>query len=562
VAALLGCTPRGSGSTVPEPSPTKASGAGGPALVEGAAGSLAERIDAMRLLGLLDELASDALGGRYTLHPDIDRAAEAILARYREAGVAPGSPAGYRVDYEIVVGIDPGPGTALSLGAAAPLVDPAKLQPRPEGAAGEAEGPLVFVGYGIDGAPGISRTPFDELAGLPLEGAVAVVLEGAPRAPAGTSHRHFFGRPARDMGRKLVRLAEAGAVAVIVVDDAAALEPGGSGTAPPLPTERADAPMRSRVDIPVVQLHARVARARLRRGSHSLGWLQARIDRDGQPRSGALRPDRARVVVDARPRVVRAPNLVAMVPGTDLADEIVLVGAHFDHIGTAAPGHGRCHARADDQADAICNGADDNASGSALVAELAVATAAGPAPRRTVVFTHFSGEELGLLGSRALAERLDDVPPFAGRRVVAMLNIDMVGRLRERLTVSGVGSSAGWMPLLDEVGPHGMRVLYDRSLTQRSDHAPFYERGIPALFFFTGLHADYHAPGDEMVGIRPEGLLKVTGLVAALTERLAAGEAMPFTPARAEGDGLVRALPGEDEATIVKIVEPDGTVAR
>ncbi|MCA9706012.1 MAG: hypothetical protein KDK70_09215, partial [Myxococcales bacterium] len=106
-------------------------------------------LDELRLLGLLDALASDELGGRYTLHDDIRRAAEAITTHYREAGVAAASPEGYLLDFEIMVGIDPGPRTALVLDATESLAfDPEVLVPRPEGAAGEVEGPLVFVGYG------------------------------------------------------------------------------------------------------------------------------------------------------------------------------------------------------------------------------------------------------------------------------------------------------------------------------------------------------------------------------------------------------------------------------
>ena len=506
----------------------------------------------MRLLGMLGELADDDLGGRYTLHPDIRRAAEAITSHYRDAGVAPATDDGYLVDFEIVVGLDPGPKTALTVGptpdAKAIAFDPLLMTPRPEGAPGLAEGPLVFVGYGI----------VDELAGVPLAGAVAVVLEGTPRRPPDADRPpRAFGRRDRDLGRKLQRLAQAGAAAVIVVNDAAAVEPGTTGPAPALPSLETDRPMRRRVDIPVVQLHASLAQLELRRDDQTLGSLQAQIDRVGTPMSGPLDAGRASVVVDATPRVIRAPNILAMVRGTDLADEIVLVGAHYDHIGTDEPGHGHCRSQPDgDQTDSICNGADDNASGSAIVAELAQEMTAGPAPRRTVVFVHFSGEEMGLLGSRALAARLDELPPFAGRRVVAMLNIDMVGRLRERLTVSGVGSSGRWMELLDEVGPHGMRVLYDRSLTQRSDHAPFYERDIPSLFFFTEIHADYHAPGDEMVGILPEGLLQVAGMIAEITWRVADGYALPFSAPRGPAEGLVPALPGEDPSTIEKIVEP------
>lgn len=541
----LGCTGRTGGSAA---SPAAAAGPG-----------QAPALDELRLLGLLGALADDALGGRYTLHEDIDRAAEAIITRYRQAGVAPAGDAGYRREFEIVVGVDPGPGTAVTLGDGPSTIAlrPTALLPLPEGTAGDVEGPLVFVGYGI-GESSVGA-PFDELAGVPVDGVVAVVLAGAPRRPAdATTGARGFGRRDRSLGRKLQRLAEAKAAAVIVVDDPAALEAGSGRAAPDLPVSTEDRPMRRRVAIPVLQLHATEAQARLRAGERTLGALQHEIDREGQPRSGPL-GQRARVVVDAEPRVARAPNVLAMVPGTDLADEIVLVGAHYDHIGTDAPGHGRCRqSRGTD--DAICNGADDNASGSAIVAELAQVMTAGPAPRRTVVFVHFSGEEMGLLGSRDLAARLDTVPPFAGRRVVAMLNIDMVGRLRERLTVSGVGSSAGWMDLLDEIGSRGMRVLYDRALTERSDHAPFYERGIPSLFFFTELHADYHAPGDELEGIVPEGVMQVAGLVAEVTWRVADGAVLPFQLPEDPAEGLVPALPGEDPGTIVKVVGPDGQV--
>ncbi|MEM9462046.1 MAG: M28 family peptidase [Myxococcota bacterium] len=521
----------------------------------------APALDERRLLGLLGALADDALGGRYTLHEDIDRAAEAIITRYRQAGVVPAGEQGYRREFEIVVGVDPGPGTAVTLGGGRTAIDlqPKALLPLPEGAAGDVEGPLVFVGYGIARTSADAGAPFDELAGVPLDGAVAVILAGAPRRPANaTTGARGFGRRDRSLGRKLERLAEAKVAAVIVVDDPAALEAGSGRAAPDLPASADDRPMRRRVAIPVLQLHATEAQAGLRAGGRTLGALQFEIDRAGQPRSRSL-GRRARVVVDAEPRVARAPNILAMVPGTDLADEIVLVGAHYDHIGTDAPGHGHCRQlRGTD--DAICNGADDNASGSAIVAELAQVMTAGPAPRRTVVFVHFSGEEMGLLGSRDLAARLDTVPPFAGRRVVAMLNIDMVGRLRERLTISGVGSSAAWMGLLDEIGPRGMRVLYDRALTERSDHAPFYERGIPSLFFFTELHADYHAPGDELGGIVSEGLMQVAGLVAEVTWRVADGAALPFQVPEDPAQGLVRALPGEDPGTIVKVVGPDGQV--
>ncbi|MCA9651579.1 MAG: M28 family peptidase [Myxococcales bacterium] len=527
---------------MPEPSPT---------LDED---RLAGDLDGLRLLGLLDELASDELGGRFTLHEDIRRAAETIVARYREAGVEPGTPEGYLLDFEVRVGVEPGATLALTIDGRG--VEAGSLVPLAEGSAGEVEGPLLWVGYGVvkEG----EDAAFDELAGLPLAGAVAVVLDGAPpnaSAEEGRA-RPRFDLGDRRLGTKLERLERAGAAAVIVVE-ARGLSRGEASRAPAEASP--DRPVRHAVAIPVVRLDAAEARARL----PELLRLRQRIDETARPQSRAL-GIRARLHAEVTPRIVRAPNILAMVPGGPLADEIVLVGAHYDHIGTDAPGHGHCRATtpAAGEVDRVCNGADDNASGSAIVAELAMSMREAPEPpRRTVVFAHFAGEELGLLGSRDLAARLSTQAPFAGRRVVAMLNVDMVGRLRERLTVSGVGSSSAWMELLDAIGPRDLRVLYDRSLTSRSDHAPFYEQGIPALFFFTELHDDYHAPGDESPAIVREGVLSVAELVAAITHELAAGHPVPFTAPRRPEDGLVRALPGELPSAVIKEVGPAAEVA-
>lgn len=502
-------------------------------------------LDGARLLRLLHDLSADALGGRYTLHSDIDVAADLIASYYRKAGVDPAASDGFVVNYDVRVGIDPGPATALTLeGKGAPPPTPATaLMPMAEGGVGRAEGPLVFVGYGIvhDG----SDDNFDELRSMPLDGAIAVLLAGTP--PPTTAEdvdRPTFGRRDANLSRKLERLSAAGAAGVIVVDPLATSFPDPS-------VNRA---LRRQATIPVVQWTATAAESAL----PVLTSLRKELDRTAVPNSQPIPELRATLVADFHPRVIAAPNLLAMIPGTDLADEIVLLGAHFDHIGTDEAGHGHCQSiTTEATTDAICNGADDNASGSAIVAELAIAlTHSGLRPRRTLVFAHFSGEELGLLGSRALAATLDTQEPFAGRRVVAMLNIDMVGRLRERLTVSGVDSSAGWMPLLDDIGPRGMRTMYDRSLTTRSDHAPFYEQDIPALFFFTEVHDDYHAPGDSMDRILPKGVVSVAGLVEEITKRLADGAPIEFAPPTEPQFGLVPALPGDNPAAVLKEVGP------
>jgi Zn-dependent M28 family amino/carboxypeptidase len=134
-----------------------------------------------------------------------------------------------------------------------------------------------------------------------------------------------------------------------------------------------------------------------------------------------------------------------------------------------------------------------------------------------------------------------------------MINIDMVGRLSEQgLLVGGVGSSPAWMPLLERLGNRGMPILYDASVTSRSDHANFYRKDIPVLFFFTGVHDDYHAPGDEISRINRQGLATIAELVHDVVVELAAGHDVPFERPRTASEGLVRALPGDNPDTIVK----------
>lgn len=249
--------------------------------------------------------------------------------------------------------------------------------------------------------------------------------------------------------------------------------------------------------------------------------------------------------------------MLAVLEGSDLADEIVVLGAHYDHIGDETDGvFCRDPARGDESGDSICNGADDNASGSAVILEVARVLAARPEPpRRTLVFAWFAAEELGLHGSKALANEPPNAPPFSDGKLAAMVNIDMVGRLGEKgLMIGGIGSSPTWMPLLDQLGNRQMPILYDRATTTRSDHASFYRNDVPVLFFFTGTHEDYHAPGDEADLINREGLNSIAGLILDLADNLAAGTEIHFAPPSSEEEGLVRALPGDNPGTVVKKV--------
>jgi len=355
------------------------------------------------------------------------------------------------------------------------------------------------------------------------------------------------------MSSKLERLEKAGVAGVVFVRAPNTIL--GDPTAvslPPLDDKSSLGPPRP---FPVVQVHWKEADARLRVGKHKLSKLQDEIDADFTPRSQPLGYE---LEIDAQiePVTTEVPNLVGVLPGSDLADEVVVVGAHYDHIGAAGDGHDMCAPRTRrDEVDEICNGADDNASGSAAILAIAramtKAAAAGKGPRRTVVFTHFAGEELGLWGSKALAGRTE----FDPNKIKAMINFDMVGRLgRKGLAIGGITSSPAWMPILDEIGPHGMKVLYEGAVAGRSDHASFFLQGIPVLFLFTGTHADYHRAGDNLDQVNFEGLAEITELGLEVVERAADGRELPFNPPTS-GDGIAPGLPGQDPSTVIKTVE-------
>ena len=363
-----------------------------------------------------------------------------------------------------------------------------------------------------------------------------------------------FDPEACDLEAKLERLADIGAIGAIAVrgrssfvtpedrDEDGLDEPGETApwTADPAP-------------LPVVQLRWKEADRLFRVHDSKLSTVQQEIDRELKPRSVAL-PIQATISTEVRPTVAQVDNVLASISGTDLSHEVVILGAHYDHIGVAEKNKGLCVAFEPvegDGPDTICNGADDNASGTAMVLELARTFADRPAPRRTLVFAHFAGEELGLLGANALAEHLPADGPFAERRVVAMVNLDMVGRLGSRgLAVGGISSSSAWMPLLDEIGTFDLKVLYERSIARRSDHASFYRQEIPVLFFFTHVHRDYHQPGDEVAKINRPAFAKIGQMVGLLMTRLADGVPVPFTPPRTPDEGLADHLPGQNPATI------------
>ena len=211
---------------------------------------------------------------------------------------------------------------------------------------------------------------------------------------------------------------------------------------------------------------------------------------------------------------VRGRNVIGIVRGSDpaLRDEVVVIGAHYDHLG-----RGGAFALDPDSTGAVHNGADDNASGTAALIEIASRVARRPPPR-SVAFIAFGGEELGLLGSAHYVREAGN-----SARTIAMLNLDMVGRLRnDRLVVYGTGSAVELQPLLDSLNRSaGFELALRPDGYGPSDQSSFYAAGVPVLHFFTNVHEDYHRSTDDWQKIDAAGLERVAAFAADVATSIA-----------------------------------------
>jgi hypothetical protein len=214
-------------------------------------------------------------------------------------------------------------------------------------------------------------------------------------------------------------------------------------------------------------------------------------------------------------------NVIGIVRGA--SEEAVVLGAHYDHLGLAKSG--------------VNHGADDNASGTAVVLEVARRLARRP-PKRTVVAVAFSGEEMGLLGSKAYVR--EPAVPLAA--TVAMVNLDMVGRYREKVTVFG---SATGGRFAEHLADSRLPIVYSKESIGPSDHTSFVLKGIPSVHLFTGSHPDYHKPGDVAEKINFAGLKEIADLTETLVRRLAdAPDRMAFVKPPATEEPAGRPRPG------------------
>ncbi|MGH7774589.1 MAG: M28 family peptidase [Candidatus Binatia bacterium] len=474
-------------------------------------------------------LASDELMGRGVDTPGIELARDYIAQEFKKYGLVPGGENGtFFQGLEVVTGVRIKESSNLFIGKGKPLVLNEEWVALGLSDSGMIEGELAFVGYGITA----KDYGYDDYAGVDVKGKIVLVLRYEPppknekspfqKAPRFSSHA--------TLRAKVTNARNHGATGMILVD----LSPSREGEKELIPIRRSMG--RSDGGLIAVQAKRQIVEKWLQEEGASLSQLKQKIDSQEKPASISVPGLRVSLNVALEKITKKTDNVIGILPGSDpqSKDENIVIGAHYDHIGLGY--FGTRDATTEGQ---IHNGADDNASGTAVILDLAQRLSSLPNRLpRTIVFVAFTGEELGLYGSRHYVTH----PSFPIQSTKAMINLDMVGRLREnQLTVFGTGTAKEFDNWMTEAGKKlGIEIKPSARGVGRSDHTSFYNKNIPVLHFFTGTHNDYHRPTDDWEKLNIEGMSRVSDLVLGTVERIASAKEpltfvrLPSTPARSE----------------------------
>jgi hypothetical protein len=500
-----------------------------------------------RLLQDLKFLTSDACEGRGILTKGINLASEYIEREFIKAGLKPGGSKGsYYQPFVVTTSAKPGPKNRLilkgPLGQTIALEHGRDFSVLPVGGSGQVEAPIVFAGYGITS----TEPAYDDYAGLDVAGKVVVLISGTPR----------LGHPAANVflasGNKnltwpftlrhqLENAQKHKAAAFLILN---ARVPG----FPPM--DLLPRPVYSQfvhgepTRLPCAFVKRDLADAMLVSATGSgLAQFEQRIDAELKPRSTPLPGWTCTLETDVSFNQVPVKNIIGVLEGSGpLAKETVVIGAHYDHVGyygstrpvskaamgVSGPGSigGVGFPLALLGEPGIHHGADDNASGTSVLMEVARRIGARKDRQgRRIVFIAFSAEESGLLGSAYYCRH----PVFPLEDTAVMINMDQIGRLQEnKLLVGGLGSAKLFSPLIDKLNAkHRFNLVKDISGPAPSDQSSFYYKHIPVLWFFTGFHEQYHRPTDRWETLNIKGLGRIAALVEDAILELAGSPTRP-----------------------------------
>lgn len=453
-------------------------------------------------------LASDELKGRGNNGPEIGEAARYIAEQFKKSGLLPAATGNtYFQEFEVTTGHELGPQNTLVVetkGGRWELQiqrDYWALSYGPEAA---VQASLVFAGFGIT-APDLH---YDDYQEIDARGKMVLIFEHEPQENLESSV--FGGKQLTHYATVMSKVMNAkhhGAKAVIFLPDS--FQHGEA----PKPPDRYGA--IEDMGVHSVQLGEESAKELLRLAHRDPAGIERSLQAHLTPYSFDFEA-KATLSLDVLKVRHALKNVVGFLPGESA--EVIVVGAHYDHLGlgdksSLAPG----------QVGQIHNGADDNASGTAGLLHLAQDLKEARL-RRGLVFIAFAGEELGLLGSRYYTES----PLFPLEKTVAMINMDMIGRSPGDLWIGGAGTAAEFKAILSELQAQTpLNLKYSETPRGSSDHLSFALRKVPVLFFFSGLHGDYHKPSDDWERIDLERTGQVLDLVAQVLAKLDRVEKRP-----------------------------------
>src|SRR5271157_1395005 len=470
--------------------------------------------DAQRYVNDIKTLTLPKMEGRGEGSKGLVRAEHVIADRYKSVGLEPGGQKGFLEAFTVTTGAKLKGKNHLVVQNGEAKME-AKLNedyvPFSFSSSGEASGPLVFAGYGATA----EEFGYDDYAGLDVKDKIAVVLRFEPNGFAAKSGNQGLTTHAQFI-TKAINARNHGAKGLILVNGKL-----GDGEEDLL-TRFGSVNGPENVGILFAQAKNAVAEEWFQAAGKSLKDVQEQINAGTKPASFAF-PEKLHesLAVGVENTHATVNNVLAYLPGK--TDEYVILGAHYDHLG-----RGNFDSLAPSQIGQIRPGADDNASGTAGLLELArlLAPLKGQL-QRGILFASFAGEEIGLLGSAEWVKQ----PTKPLDKAVAMLNMDMIGRIRDgKVYIGGVGTGSTFKSILEQaqkLPKSNFKIEYSAGGYSASDHTSFVSKKIPVLFFFSGLHSDYHKPSDTWDKINAPSAADLLDMVADVMLQLASAPSPP-----------------------------------
>lgn len=426
-------------------------------------------------------LASDKLKGRDSGTEELFGAAVYISDEFKNYGLEPLFKDGFLQEFPFVKTIELTDKNSLSFSTNGSEVE-LKLREDyitvPFSGNTDVNASLVFAGFGISA----SDLNYDDYSGIDVKNKIVIVFRNTPE-PA-VAHSGFDAHSPLRKKSSVAR--DKGAAGIIFIN------PYDSNKTSDDLVEFSFDRGGAMSDFSVQSVKRIFIEELLHNEGINLKDVYNKILESKKPSSFELKNSSAKISTEVKEVEAVSWNVAGYLEGKDpeLKNELIIIGAHFDHLGMG--GEGSLYRGDEPQ---IHNGADDNASGTTGVLELAEKFASRKNNlKRSIIFITFSGEELGLLGSNYFVNNL----PFPVEDAITMVNMDMIGRLKDSsLIVYGTGTSSDWKDILNNNNKYGFKLTFNDEGFGPSDHSSFYGKKIPVLFFFTGTHEDYHKPSDD-----------------------------------------------------------------